>query len=244
MVYFLLSYWHWGQMIYAELQQIQGENILVITAIAPKDPNQETPAEVPKYIVYIDKSWTNNDYITPAITDITTRTFTEDQIKLISEIPEASEHLEVEKSKKIEAAHAATQPHQTLILVTAEPDEKDNSLTVLNTKTGESFKVSNQIELTDALCDFIKSLKVKMMTNIKVRIEFEGDVEQIKVASYVPQFEIKQNVLNFELTDLASDSIQKVSVTVPKPQTPIQFTYSYEDLTLSRKVSGGSSLFP
>ena len=230
-------------MIFAELQETDGETYLVIIAIASKDPNQQIPHEVPNFTIYIDESWTSNGYITAAITDITTRTFTEDQIKLMTDCQEAPQHLFVEKSKKIEAAHAAKQPRQTLILITAEADEKDNALTVLNTKTGQEFKVTNQIELTDALCDFINSLKVKMLTNIKVRIEFEGDVEQIKVASYVPKFEIKQNFLNLELTDVASDSIQKVTVTVPKPQEPIQFSYSYEDLTLSRKVSGGSSLF-
>jgi hypothetical protein len=126
-------------MIFAEIKEVDGEKLLVIRLVAPKDPNQETPDEVPKFNFFIDESWNTRDYITPALTDITNRTFTEDQITLMSPCENTPDHLNVENIKKIEAAHAATTPSETLVLVTAEPDERDGYLTVLDTKTGQEL---------------------------------------------------------------------------------------------------------
>ena len=229
-------------MIFAELQQTNGETLLVIRAVAPKDPHQVTPTEVPNFTIYIDESWNTNDYITAAITDITTRTFKEDQIKLMTACQEAPNHLNVEKSKKIEAAHAATQPHEILILVTAEPDEKDHYLTVLNTKTGQEFKVSNQIGLTDVLCDFIKPLKTKTMTNIKIRITPSSEVDDIKINNSAPKFEKVANEYFCNLIDLASEVETSTFLLLSNPTPSVSVFYKYEDLTLPRPIEGGFNL--
>jgi hypothetical protein len=224
-------------MIFAELQETNGETFLVITVISPKAPNQITPTEVPHFTIFIDKSWTTHDYITPAITDITTRTFTDDQIKLITECPEAPKHLQVETNTTIEAAHAA---NQNLILVTQEPDSPRNQLTILNTTSGQEFKAENQIELTDALSDFIKPLKLKAMLNIRIQIEFETPKPIAYPIDFVADFNLESNIFQFGIVDLPQDT---KSVTKLRAEGPIKaISYSYDDLTIARQVRGGQAI--
>ena len=226
-------------MIFAELQESNGETLLVIRAVAPKDSSQETPTELPNFTIYIDESWITHDYIIPAITDVTTRTFKDDQIKLMTACQEAPNHLVVEKFKKIEAAHAATQPHETLILITAEQDEKDHYLTAINTKTGEEFKVSNQIELTDALCDFVKPLKIKTMTNIQVRFLLNSAFDLVPTGNEpIPRNEGNEYLIS--LNDLASEVNHELRYFYGGKT--VEMTYSYEDTTIARQVSGGQSI--
>ena len=108
-------------MIFVEIQEANGEKLLFIRVVAPIDPNQETPDEVPNFNIYIDESWNTRDYITTALTDITNSTFTKEQITLLSPCENTPDHLAVENLK-------------TLLLITTEPDEKDDYLTVLNSK--------------------------------------------------------------------------------------------------------------
>ena len=224
-------------MIFAELQETNGETFLVITAVAPKDPNQIIPTEVPNFTIFIDNSWDTHDYITPAITDITTRTFTEDQIKLITECPQAPNHLTVQTNTKIEAAHAA---NKNLILITKEPESQRNELTILNTTTGQEFKAENQIELTDALCDFVKPLKVKTMANIRIQIDFEQMNHVPTPIGYVYDLQINSQDCQFGLPDLADDT--KFVVSLRTDGNPKRISYSYEDVTISRQVSGGQAI--
>jgi hypothetical protein len=227
-------------MIFAEIQEADGEKLLVIRVVAPKDPNQEIPDEVPKFNIYIDESWNTRDYITPALTDITNRTFTEDQITLMSPCDSTPNHLTVVKIKKIEAAHAATNPSETLVLVTAEPDEKDEYLTVLNTRTGREFKVNNQIEMTDALNDFIKPLKMKTLSKVQIKITLaalEGTIEPVDKATQVQKEGSNQSII---LNDLVSGE-SRINQFVLKGAIS-GLTYEYEDLLLSRRVSGGIRL--
>lgn len=87
-------------MIFAEIQEANGEKLLFIRVVAPIDPNQETPDEVPNFNIYIDESWNTRDYITTALTDITNRTFTKEQITLLSPCENTPDHLAVENLKK------------------------------------------------------------------------------------------------------------------------------------------------
>lgn len=224
-------------MIFAELQETNGETFLIVTAVAPKDPNGVTPTEVPNFTIFIDNSWTTHDYITPAITDITTRAFTGDQIELITECPEAPNHLEVQTNTKIEAAHAA---NQNLILITHEPDAPIDQLTILNTTTGQEFKAENQIELTDGLSDFIKPLKVKALANIQIQIEFEIPKPMAYPINFVADFNLESNICQFGIVDVPHDT---KLVTTLRAEGPIKgISYSYDDLTISRQVSGGQAI--
>jgi len=229
-------------MIFAELQESNGETLLVIRAVAPKDPNQETPTEVPNFTIYIDESWITHDYITPAITDVTTRTFKDDQIKLMTACKEAPNHLVVEKFKKIEAAHAATQRHETLILVTAEQDEKDHYLTVLDTKTGQELKVSNAIELIDSLDDLVKPLKQKTLVNINVTIKVDLNTVRLVPLDFVQPFEASLDSMSYRLRDQASKESLEYKFRLTGELHFIEISYTCEDVTIARKVIGGMIL--
>jgi hypothetical protein len=226
-------------MIFAELQETNGETFLVITAVAPKDPNQIIPTEVPNFTIFIDNSWNTHDYITPAITDITTRTFTEDQIKLITECPEAPNHLTVQTNTKIEASHAA---NENLILITKEPESQQNELTILNTTTGQEFKTENQIELTDALCDFVKPLKVKTMANLTLKVTKASDLGTLELETFENGLRKETDDCKISLLDMGSEAIQKAVLRVIRNSGQIQVSFSFDDLILMRTLTGGIHL--
>ena len=229
-------------MIHAELQETESETLLVITAVASKDHSQVPPVEIPKFVIHIDDSWKDNDFITASLTDIKTRSFAQDQIKLETDGDFSPAHLEVKKSKKIEAANAAIQSHATEVIIAASDQKRKGTLKVLNSKTGEANEVTNEIELTDALCDFVTPLKMKTMCKIEATITFSDHLKAIELDSYIPHFKSFEKSIQLGLTDMAGDSTQRIVIAFPKSQKPIQFAYTYEDLTLGRNVSGGSSL--
>ena len=229
-------------MIHAELQETESETLLVITAVASKDHSQVPPVEIPNFVIHIEDSWKDNDFITASLTDIKTRSFAQDQIKLETDGNYSPAHLDVEKTKKIEAANAAVQSHATEVIIAASEHKPKGTLKVLNSKTGEAIEVANEIELTDALCDFVKPLKMKTMCKIEADITFAEPLEALELDSYVPHFQSFEKSIQLGLTDMAGDSTQRIVIAFPKSQKPIQFDYTYEDLTLGRKVRGGSSL--
>ena len=229
-------------MIFAEIQEADGEKLLVIRVVAPKDPNQETPDEVPKFNIYIDESWNTRDFITPALTDIINRTFTEDQITLMSPCENTPNHLTVEKIKKIEAAHAATTPSESLVLVTAEPDERDHYLTVLNTKTGKEFKVNSSVELTDALCDFVKPLKTKTFAKTTVELTCKNHIKLNQPQGAISTYVSHDNGISLSIPDGREDQEVRVLVSSETPDDVMKITYSYDDLIIGKRICGGLNL--
>ena len=229
-------------MIFAEIQEADGEKLLVIRLVAPKDPNQETPDLVPKFNIYIDESWNSHDYITPALTDITNRTFTEDQITLMSPCKNTPELLSVGNIKKIEAAHAATNPSETLVLITSEADEKDDYLTVLNTKTGQGFKVNNQIELIDALCDFVKPLKIKTFAKTTVELTCKNRVNLNQPQGTITTYVSDENGISLAIPDGGEDQEIRIEVMSAAGDNGVKVSYSYDDLIIGKRISGGINL--
>lgn len=224
-------------MIFAEIQEADGEKLLVIRLVAPKGPDQKAPGEVPKFNLYIDESWNTRDYITPALTDITNRTFTEDQITLMSPCDNTPDHLTVEKIKKIEAAHAATSPSETLVMITAEPDERDDYLTVLNPQTGQGFKVNNAIELTDALCDFVKPLKMKTYANATVEVASKCQLNLDLVNAEITISDKGGGTIIISIPEGKEEHEWRIKPTCADIESVLKVTYSYDDLIIGRKIS-------
>jgi hypothetical protein len=226
-------------MIFAEIQEADGEKLLVIRVVAPKDPHQETPDEVPKFNIFIDESWNTRDYITPALTDITNRTFTGDQITLMSPCENTPAHLTVEKTKKIEAAHAATSTSETLVLLTAEPDERDDYLTVLNTKTGKEFKVIGSVDLIDAICDFVKPLKTKTFANVTVELTCKNRIKLHQAQGTISTYLSLDNRISLSIPDGVGDQNLRFQISSETRAEVLKITYSYDDLIIGKRISGG-----
>jgi hypothetical protein len=152
------------------------------------------------------------------------------------------DNLTVEKIKKIEAAHAATTPSETLVLVTTEPDEEDDYLTVLNTKTGQEFKVNSQIELNDALCDFVIPLKTKTFAYATVELMCKSQIKLTHHQDIISTYARHEKGKCLTIPDGSEDQELRVQVISEVLDDVLKVTYVCDDLIIGKRINGGVNL--
>ena len=223
------------------------ENILEIKVTAPKAPETfEAPDHKIPTFIYIDDSIEQDQLpqITHAITDTINRITWPDQIQIVTSKKELPDHLPTIKIEPQEIFQKIQELEQAELLVitnTQDPNFKREAAKASEflVKT-EFIQPTTTFELIDNLNDHIKHLKQKTIVNLKLEIELPNVHDTLEPLTYIPQITKKGNKYFANLIDLASEEDKAYAFKVSSPVTKVKF--SYDDLLLSRHVSGGQNL--
>jgi len=223
------------------------ENILEIKITAPKAAETiEIPDHKVPTFIYIDDSIEQDQLplITHAITDTINRITWPEQIQILTTQNELPDHLPTAKIEPQEIFQKLQELEQAmLVVITNKQDPKlireaaQASEFLIKT---EFIQPTTTIELIDNLNDHIKHLKQKTIVNLKLEIELPNVHDTLEPLTYIPQITKKGNKYFANLIDLASEEDKAYAFIVSSPVTKVKF--SYDDLLLSRHVSGGQNL--
>jgi hypothetical protein len=220
------------------------ENILDLRIKAPASPEPTpTPVEKIPTLIYIDDSVDENQLpiITHALTDTINRVTWANQIQILANRHKLPDHLIVEPiSKQDIFERAETLGHCKLLLITNEttPEVQQQIARASEFLTTTTIiEPITTIELIDALNDHIKDLKQKAIVNLKIEIELPSEDDYLEPLNYIPNLTKVGNTYFANLIDLASED--EKAYAFKTSHTRITLKYTYEDLLLTREVSGG-----
>ena len=220
------------------------ENILEIKITAPKAAETiEIPDHKVPTFIYIDDSIEQDQLpqITHAITDNINRITWPEQIQILTTQNELPDHIPTAKIEPQEIFQKIQELEQAVLLVitnTQDPNFKREAAKASEflVKT-EFIQPTTTIELIDNLNDHIKPLKQKTIVNLKLEIELPNVHDTLEPLTYIPQITKKGNKYFANLIDLASE--EEKAYAFVTYCVPISVKYSYDDLILTRRVSGG-----
>jgi hypothetical protein len=222
-------------------------NKLELKIKAPPSANpQEIPVEQIPTFIYIHDSLTATQLpiVTHALTDTANRITWANQIQVGIGAHQLPNHLEaIQIGNQNVFAHARSLGPCHLILISNE-ENKDLKREISQsseflTKT-HVVKPTDAIQTIDALNDHIKNLKQKTIVNLKVEIELPNDTDTLEPLEYIPQINKVGNTYFANLIDLASEE-EKVYA-FETQQHKLGLKYEYEDLLLTRQISGGQRI--
>ena len=223
------------------------ENILEIKITAPKAAETiEIPDHKVPTFIYIDDSIEQDQLplITHAITDTINRITWPEQIQILTAQNELADHLQTAKIEPQEIFQKLQEFKQPVLLVITNMQDpklmrEAAQASEFLIKT-EFIQPTTTIELIDNLNDHIKHLKQKTIVNLKLEIELPNEHDALEPLTYIPQITKEGNKYFANLIDLASEEEKAYAFRSSNPINKVEF--SYDDLSLARRVTGGQNL--
>ena len=223
------------------------ENILEIKITAPKAAETiEIPDHKVPTFIYIDDSIEQDQLpqITHAITDTINRITWPEQIQILTTQDELPDHLPTTKIEPQEMFKILQGIEQAVLLVIT---NKQGPKLIREAAQASEFLIKTEfiqptttIELIDNLNDHIKQLKQKTIVNLKLEIELPNEHDTLEPLTYIPQITKKGNKYFANLIDLASEEEKAYAFRSSNAINKVGF--SYDDLSLARRVTGGQNL--
>ncbi len=221
-----------------------GKSILELRIQAPQSSEpQFAPENKTETIIYVDDSIVPEQLpiITHALTDTVNRATWTSQFEIMTAAHVLPNHLDVRKASNFNILGTAESkgPCNLIIFTNEEtqyPKHEIFRASEFLTKT-QIVQPTDVIETIDVLNDHIKNLKQKTIVNLKVEIELPNETDTLEPLDYIPQLTKVGNTYFANLIDLASEEEKAYAFKISPSTARVNF--AYEDLMLSRKITGG-----